>query len=199
MLSHRQGVSLMKQRPICRHSIFCIVPPHILRQIAINGTPRQRAAALNTLASDQTFRAARITYQLLDRRAHKALTVAAPPTKQRTIYNGQPAQQLPGVVVRNEGAPPTDDAAADEAYDGLGATFDFYLAAYDRNSIDGAMRGRRPDGSGTRRFATHGSGALPPSGSSRSARSLTPIDSTGQTARSRLKAASLPSRALTGP
>jgi Zn-dependent metalloprotease len=35
-----------------------------------------------------------------------------------------------------EGQGPTNDPAVDEAYDGLGSTFDFYLKTYQRNSID---------------------------------------------------------------
>jgi Zn-dependent metalloprotease len=39
-------------------------------------------------------------------------------------------------VVRNEGGPSTGDLVVDEAYDGLGATYDFFSEAYGRNSID---------------------------------------------------------------
>ncbi|KPV49125.1 hypothetical protein SE17_34375, partial [Kouleothrix aurantiaca] len=42
-----------------RHSIFCILPPHILRQIAVHGSADERRAAVDTLATDQTFRAMR--------------------------------------------------------------------------------------------------------------------------------------------
>ncbi len=38
--------------------------------------------------------------------------------------------------MRIEGAPASGDAAVDEAYDGLGATFDLYWDVYERNSID---------------------------------------------------------------
>jgi Zn-dependent metalloprotease len=38
--------------------------------------------------------------------------------------------------VRIEGSAAIADSEANEAYDGLGATFDFYADAYDRNSID---------------------------------------------------------------
>jgi len=40
--------------------------------------------------------------------------------------------------VRAEGAPPSGDAAVDEAYDGSGATYDLYWDVYQRNSIDGS-------------------------------------------------------------
>ncbi len=39
--------------------------------------------------------------------------------------------------MRVEGGPPTGDLATDEAYDGAGATYDFYYDVYQRNSIDG--------------------------------------------------------------
>jgi Zn-dependent metalloprotease len=48
---------------------------------------------------------------------------------------------LTGKVIRREGGKRTGDAAADEAYDGLGATFAFYLGACQRNSIDGTGMG----------------------------------------------------------
>ena len=37
-----------------------------------------------------------------------------------------------------KGKGPTGDTAVDEAYDGLGATFDFFAEMFDRNSIDDA-------------------------------------------------------------
>ena len=45
---------------------------------------------------------------------------------------------LPGSLVRAEGAAAVSDIGANEAYDGLGATWNFYWDAYRRNSIDGA-------------------------------------------------------------
>ena len=34
-----------------RHSIFCILPPHIVKKIAENGTAKQKAMALKTLTA----------------------------------------------------------------------------------------------------------------------------------------------------
>jgi Zn-dependent metalloprotease len=62
--------------------------------------------------------------------------MAAEGQKQRTIYNAHNTETLPGDVIRTEGGPPSGDQAVDEAYDGLGATYDFYSLAYNRNSID---------------------------------------------------------------
>ena len=56
--------------------------------------------------------------------------------KNRIIYSAENRYRLPGVRVRSEGQAPTNDSAVDEAYDGLGATFDLYAEVYGRNSID---------------------------------------------------------------
>jgi hypothetical protein len=42
-----------------RHSIFCILPPDVLLDIAQTGTEEEREAALTTLAADTTFRTLR--------------------------------------------------------------------------------------------------------------------------------------------
>jgi Zn-dependent metalloprotease len=44
---------------------------------------------------------------------------------------------LPGRLLLEEGAPPLDDPAANEAYDGAGATYDLYWEVYERDSLDG--------------------------------------------------------------
>ena len=125
--------------PRTRHRASCgcaILPPEILRRIAANGTPAQRQAALETLATDQTLRLARATYDLLDAGAHRNLSSVPVNARQRTVYDAQNREALPGRTVRTEGSAAIDDVAANEAYDGLGATFDFLAEVYDRNSID---------------------------------------------------------------
>lgn len=118
-----------------RHSIFCILPLHPLRSIAQNGAPQQRATALNTLSTDNTFRALRATApQALAARRQARIGVEG--QKQRTIYDTQQTQTLPGRVVRTEGSRRSKDVAVNEAYNGLGATFDFFWEVYARNSID---------------------------------------------------------------
>jgi Zn-dependent metalloprotease len=120
-----------------RHPIFCILPPHIIDAIAQRGTAQQRARALRTLATDHTLRALRASPPApIPGARRRPSAMAAAGQKQRTIYDARNTETLPGTVVRTEGAPPTGDVAVDEAYDGLGATHDFYWAAYNRNSID---------------------------------------------------------------
>ncbi len=117
-----------------RHSIFCILPPHILESIARSGNPSQRRAALKTLAVDSTFRALRASAAM--RPTVAARSMAAPNVLQRTIHSAGGQETLPGTVVRNEGDPPTGDVAVDEAYDGLGHTWTFFDEVFGRNSID---------------------------------------------------------------
>ena len=119
-----------------RHSIFCIVPPHVLREIARRGNAAQRNAALDTLALDTTMRTQRMAFQLLATSAPRPVLTAAAPQVHRTIYTAKNAQTEPGTLVRSEGQGASGDQEADEAYDGLGHTFDFYLQNYQRNSID---------------------------------------------------------------
>ncbi|RUQ86526.1 M4 family peptidase [Labedella gwakjiensis] len=54
----------------------------------------------------------------------------------RAVFDAHSTEDLPGTPVRAEGEPSTGDPAADEAYDGLGATHALFLDAFDRDSID---------------------------------------------------------------
>ena len=134
----------MRQRQGHRHSIFCILPPHVLRDVARTGTEEERQAALDTLAADSTFRTLRAIRQAapVATAAPAAVSLGAVAgiadvkQLQRTIFDCHNTRRLPGDPVRAEGAPATGDPAADEAYDGLGATYDFYWEMLRRNSID---------------------------------------------------------------
>src|SRR4029077_8748838 len=103
-----------------------ILPPHILREMVRHGSAAQRNAALNTLALDATHRAQRMTMQLLAAAPRQVVT-GAPPQARRTIYTAGNQETKPGTLVRSEGQAPGSDPAINEAYDGLGHTFDFYL------------------------------------------------------------------------
>jgi Zn-dependent metalloprotease len=122
------------------HPIYCILPPHMLKEIAKNGTPQQRSVAVDTLATDHTFRQIRSVQAALvaPRRGGSVSPVPAVPSAHRSIYTAHNTETLPGKLVRAEGAPKSNDVSVDEAYDGLGATFEFYLEIFHRNSIDDA-------------------------------------------------------------
>jgi Zn-dependent metalloprotease len=141
-IDHSTGAALSGwERTMCckhhRHSIFCILPPYLLRAVAQNGTPAQRQAAVQTLASDSTFRALRASLAgQVPAAQRRRRVLGLTPVKQRLIHSANNEETLPGTLVRAEGADPTGDAATDEAYDGLGHTWDFYFEVFGRNSLD---------------------------------------------------------------
>jgi Zn-dependent metalloprotease len=117
---------------ISHPSRLCITPPHILRQIAQNGTPAQQAVALRTITTSEQIRALRRTVAELA----PFMPVMAAAGKRRTVYDAREGSLLPGVVARLEEDPPSADPAVNEAFDGAGGTYDLYYDVYGRNSID---------------------------------------------------------------
>jgi Thermolysin metallopeptidase, alpha-helical domain/Thermolysin metallopeptidase, catalytic domain len=130
---------------------FCcsIVPAFIHENIARSGSEAQRARARETLRVSRMLRGRRHSDARLRRPVRmnplvrwfdfvRARRAARDCEEDRRIYDDQHTQRLPplGRPVRSEGDPATGDAAVDEAYDGLGATFDLYLDEYNRCSID---------------------------------------------------------------
>ncbi|WP_369222675.1 M4 family metallopeptidase [Streptomyces sp. R39] len=125
--------------PVIRRTpVFCgIVPPHILDHLAQHEDQTLSDAALRTLQHDSAARTRRRVT------AVRTLTAAAAPaaagsTPHRTIYDAGHRTDLPGTEVRQEGSESGQDATVNRAYAGLGATFDLYLKAYQRDSIDGS-------------------------------------------------------------
>ena len=116
-----------------QHSISCILPPHMLREIVLNGSPKQRELALSTITSSEQIRGQRgaMTKNILS-----LMKPVATEMKQRIVYDAKNGSQLPGTVIRQEGDQPVSDVAVNEAYDGSGVTYDLYFEAYGRNSID---------------------------------------------------------------
>ncbi|MFI0542472.1 M4 family metallopeptidase [Streptomyces sp. WSLK1-3] len=117
--------------------VFCtVVPPHVLDRLARNDDPALSGPARQTLMRDSELRGRRrvtTEFGLAAARAAKA------PSDQplRTIYDAGHSSDLPGAKVRAEGSEPGQDATVNRAYAGLGATFELYLRAYARHSIDG--------------------------------------------------------------
>ncbi|MEU3275721.1 M4 family metallopeptidase [Streptomyces antibioticus] len=116
--------------------VFCtVVPPHVLDRLARNDDPALSGPALRTLVRDSELRARRrvtTEFSLMAAPAVKA------PSEQplRTIYDARHGTDLPGTKVRAEGEDPGRDATVNRAYAGLGATFELFLKAYRRHSID---------------------------------------------------------------
>ncbi len=53
-------------------------------------------------------------------------------------FNTNHSQSLPGGLARREGQGPSGDREIDGAYDGTGATYDYYRAKFGRDSYDNA-------------------------------------------------------------
>lgn len=71
-----------------RHSIFCLVPPYVLKQIAQNGSREQRIWATETLVRDSTFRSLRSGPRIAsDITKTMPAALAVQGQKQRTIYD----------------------------------------------------------------------------------------------------------------
>jgi len=115
-------------------SVCCFLPPLLLERLVLHGDERQRTLALRTLSTDSSLRSARLQSAVLPRRrAHLRASAAGP---QRSIHDAGGLEQQPGRLVRAEGQPAVGDAAVDEAYDGLGATYALLSEAFGRDSLD---------------------------------------------------------------
>ena len=118
----------------CRSSLYCILPPYMLRNIVENGSADQRQQALRNIVSAE---AVRVQREVVAKEGPPEGLMEAVGGMNRIVYSAQNSGNLPGQQVRVEGGPPTGDAAADEAYDGAGATHSLYKDVYNRDSIDG--------------------------------------------------------------
>ena len=117
-----------------RHSpIHCILPPHMLQEIATKGTTSQREYALPTMKASAQLRGQRMALCDFSSAAFRVISG----TKDRIVYDAKNGSGLPGTAVRRENDPPHADVAVNEAFDGSGATYDLFNEVYDRNSIDG--------------------------------------------------------------
>ncbi len=123
-------------RPGHRHSLACIVPPDLLHDLARSGNKATRESALDSLAIDAAIRV---------RRAESAARTLAASTRasagtgvpQRFIHDQKnEGGMTPGLVARAEGQDPVADTSVNEAYDGFGATYQFYWEVLSRDSID---------------------------------------------------------------
>src|SRR5262245_30918923 len=90
-LRPRRNVMTIQVFPVC-----CIIPPHILKELALRGAQPHNRAAMNTLL---------VSEQLRGRREALGSFALATPTggKRRSIYDAEHQEELPGVFVRGEG------------------------------------------------------------------------------------------------
>ncbi len=111
-----------------------IIPSEMLKAIAKNSSVHEQDTALHSLSLSSFIRGKRTV-------VGKITIATAVPAGQlrRTVYdmkNDGNTDDLPGKLVRSENDPESDDIAVNQAFDGAGATYNFYKDIFDRNSID---------------------------------------------------------------
>jgi Zn-dependent metalloprotease len=114
------------------HACF-IIPSRMLRKLAAAApTDTERQRLLDQIERSAQIRGERLATGI-------APTALAVPTgeKRRTVFDAEQGTRLPGKLVRGETGAPVADAAVNQAFDGAGATYDFYQQILHRNSIDG--------------------------------------------------------------
>lgn len=118
-----------------------VVPPFLLERIAQHGAPSSgqgiavdhaSSSAARTLAIDRELVRGRIDAPKPTATAGRAATSGP----RRSIHDAENARVLPGRLIRAEGQPSSGDVSVDEAYEGLGTTFEFFRDVYGRNSLD---------------------------------------------------------------
>ena len=115
-------------------TICGVIPPHMLTRVGARATLEH----MRELATDRAA-------TLLER----PIAVAPEPARSRKcrhVYDAQHTFQLPGRLAMSEReprGPAEDDLEVTEAFEGSGATYDFFARVFHRASIDG--RGMRID------------------------------------------------------
>ena len=113
------------------HCICCITPPHLLKKLLENKNKKVRQAALSTLLS---------TARLRGQREVKAALMGAlftPASGRRSVYDCQTSTDLSSaILIRSEDDPAVTDDSVNRAFDGFGATREFYRKVLNRDSID---------------------------------------------------------------
>lgn len=140
----------MPVSPAASAPVRPVIPPFLLERIAEHSASNRRGVAVQH-ASSSAARTLEIDRELIDRRvgatdnadrlsiraADTETRPATAVTPTRSVFDAQFARELPGIPVRREGQPATGDASVDEAYEGLGVTFEFFRDVYGRDSLDG--------------------------------------------------------------
>jgi Zn-dependent metalloprotease len=119
-----------------RCCLHCILPPYLLDELAKSADPKVRMLAVEAIAASAEARGVRKTLSTMPQMS----AIPSPSGKKhRLVYDlqGKDFSALPGKLVRSEGQRRRKDPAVNEAYDHSGATYDFYLNVFNRNSLDG--------------------------------------------------------------
>lgn len=135
------------------HSLQCIIPPYMRMKLIASAETELSVlkARLTCFSVDEELRGRRGTYAKLNHHQKQVLALqqlndqvalsaipAAQAAVSREVYSAENENDLPGKLIRTEGAKVTGDIDVDKVYDSAGATWDFYYSLFGRNSIDNA-------------------------------------------------------------
>ena len=121
------------------HPICSVIPLHILTRVAKQTSYREASRnARATLVQMHELATGRAEASLLEGAPAIAAPARAP--KRRHVYDARHQHRLPGTLVLSEvasGEQPDADLETLEAWEGSGATYDFFANVFGRRSIDG--------------------------------------------------------------
>jgi Zn-dependent metalloprotease len=117
-----------------QHHCCGAIPQHILKRIAARSGPELSGRALATIDQMQQIVALRGIRPQIEE-------AVKGPQKSRSVYDAKNKRQTPGVLVMDEHSKRGRDLEVNEAFDGCGLVYDFYLIVSGRGSIDG--KGKR--------------------------------------------------------
>jgi Zn-dependent metalloprotease len=121
---------------IC-HRPHQVLPPYLLDHLIRHGHARLRAFASDTLALNRQLLVQRIGTGVTSSLSAESPS-SVPGQVLRRVYSADQGNFLPGRLVREEGQPESGDAAVDEAFNYLGATYALFWEVYRRHSTDNA-------------------------------------------------------------
>ena len=120
------------------HIVCSAIPPHILTRVAGQTNVEASVNARATLEHMRELAGGRA--ETLIPSTSLAPSEPGPPDERRRVYDARHRYELPGCLVEE---PRGSDVEAAEAWDGSGATYDFFQRVFGRRSIDG--KGMRLD------------------------------------------------------
>jgi Zn-dependent metalloprotease len=114
-----------------------IIPEYVNKKILEKGTKKQKEQAWKNLILTEQLRGRRLVTGLM------SSMFSVSNKLERTIFDAENAENLPGELVRREGGKANGGKTVTEAYDYSGSTYKFFRDVFNRNSID--TRGMKLD------------------------------------------------------
>ncbi len=107
-----------------------IIPEYVNKKIVEKGTKKQKEQAWKNLVMTEQLRGRRLVTGLM------SSMFSVSNKLERTIFDAKNSENLPGTLVRREGAKAKGGNTVTEAYDYSGSTYSFFRDVFNRNSID---------------------------------------------------------------